>query len=304
MLIRDILVSAHETLTRAGIEDPAADAELIVGYVIGESRGRVQALALMNHQLAETDVTRIIALVDERSARVPLQHLTGTAPFRSIELQVGPGVFIPRPETEILTQFAIDELHVDPSPEPIAIDLCTGSGAIALAIASEVDRARVWAVEADESAHAWAARNVQRLGQGRVTLLHGDVRELCLTNGAPQLEEARSDSLLAEFAPLAGRVSVVATNPPYVPDDAIPIDPEVRDHDPGDALYSGADGLDLIRSMSAGVQWLLRPGGLIVIEHGEQQGSAVREILERDGWNAPATHRDLTFRDRVTVART
>lgn len=286
MIITDLLASMHDRFARAGLENPALDAELIAGFVLGESRGGVQRLAVLGHELTPDEVQRIEHLASDRESRVPLQHLTGRAAFRGIELEVGPGVFIPRPETELVTQLAIDELHADASPEPIVIDLCTGSGTIALAIVNEVDRARVTAIELDDHALAWARRNVQRLGDDRVTLLHGDAGEV-----PPEIE------------PMAGTVSVVVTNPPYVPTGAIPIDPEVRDHDPERALYSGEDGLDLIRRIAANYRRVLRPGGLIVIEHAEMQGESIRNLLLQHGWSAPATHRDLTLRDRVTTAR-
>lgn len=286
---RDVATLLTELRTQfeaAGIEDPQTDAELIVGAVIGESRGRVQSLAILGKSLSEADSARVQTLAGDRAQRVPLQHLTGRAPFRQMELEVGPGVFVPRPETETVVQFAIDELLADASPEPLALDLCTGSGAVALAMATEVDRVRVWAIEKDPHAHAWAKRNVDRLGDDRVTLLEGDIADP--PEGIRQLK---------------GSLTVVATNPPYVPSGAIPNAPEVRDHDPELALYSGEDGLDLIRVISRTYREYLRPGGLIVIEHAEHQGEAVRSILTRDGWNAPATHRDLTFRDRATTAR-
>ncbi|WP_254259489.1 peptide chain release factor N(5)-glutamine methyltransferase [Leucobacter chinensis] len=286
LLIHETLLSLSNAFETAGIPDPQTDAELIVGSVLGESRGRVQSLAIMGGTLEPAQRERIESLASERAQRVPLQHLTGKAPFRHFELDVGPGVFVPRPETETVVQFAIDELQADMAPEPLALDLCTGSGAIALAMASEVQRSRVWAVEKDDHARAWAERNVARLGDGRVTLLAGDVT-----------------SPPAEIQQLKGRLSVIATNPPYVPSGAIPRDPEVRDHDPQLALYSGEDGLSLIRVISRTYREYLRPGGLIVIEHAEMQGSAVRDILAADGWNSAATHRDLTFRDRATTAR-
>lgn len=286
MFLSDRLTASAAQLRAAGIADPELDAELIAAHVLGISRGRVQAFAVMGHELTHEDAARIERLTGERASRVPLQHLTGRAPFRNIELEVGPGVFTPRPETEVVTQFAIDELMQDASPEPIVIDLCTGSGTIALAIAHEVPRARVYAVELDDHALAWARRNVDRLGEGRVTLLQGDAGTV-----HPGLADVR------------GRVSVVVANPPYVPQGAVPLDPEVRDHDPDRALYSGEDGLDLIRRIIRAYREVLRPGGLLVLEHAEHQGQAVRDILKGQGWWAPSTHRDLTLRDRVTTAR-
>jgi len=276
----------RQILTAGGIEDPQTESELILAHVLDVSRGRVQAIVVLRAALEAAIAERAIALAEERARRIPLQHLTGRAAFRSLELAVGPGVFVPRPETEIVTQLAIDALQFVPDPEPVAVDLCTGSGAIALALAHEVPTARVWAVEGSPSAHAWAERNVASLGDGRVELVLGDVRAL-----DPGV-----------FAPLAGRVHVLVSNPPYVPQGMVPRDPEVRDHDPEDALYSGEDGLDLIRVISRAGIGLVAPGGTLVLEHAETQGRAVRELLAADGWRAPATHADLTGRDRATTA--
>ena len=279
-LLREIEV----LLAEAGIE-PGPDAELLLGHVLGESRGRVQALAIMGGRLRDEDREAALELASERARRVPLQHLTGRGAFRGIELEVGPGVFVPRPETETVAQFAIDALRAVPRADPIAVDLCTGSGAIALAIAQEVPTARVWAIEKSPEAHAWATRNVARLGGDRVELLLGDAAD------APRLLER-----------LLGRVDVLVSNPPYVPSGMVPRDPEVRDHDPELALYSGADGLDLIRVISRVGRELVAPGGALVLEHAEGQGAAIRVLLAADGWRAPATHQDLTLRDRATTA--
>lgn len=271
-------------LARAGIENPAVDAELIVAHVLGESRGRVQARALTGGELTEAQADSVRDLCGERARRVPLQHLTGRAPFRSLDLSVGPGVFVPRPETEVVAGIAIDALRAVADPAPLAIDLCTGSGAIAIALAVEVPTARVHAVEASPEAHAWAARNVAEHGDGRVELHLRDVRDL-------------DPSTVGH-----GLAHVLVSNPPYVPCDMVPRDPEVRDHDPELALYSGADGLDLIRVISRVGLGLVRPGGTIVLEHAELQGAAIRGLLAADGWLAPATHPDLTGRDRATTA--
>lgn len=284
--LAELLRELHRDLEAAGIETPAADAELIVGHVLGESRGRVQALALMGAEAEAAAAAAARDLAAQRASRVPLQHLTGRAPFRSLELSVGPGVFVPRPETETVAQLAIDALMAVPDPEPIALDLCTGSGAIALALATEVPTARVWAIERNPEAHAWAERNVAALGGGRVGLLLGDA--------------ADAAGLLPAEA--AGRVHVLVSNPPYVPEGMVPRDPEVREHDPADALYAGPDGLDLVRVISRVGLGLVAPGGVIVLEHAETQGGAIRALLAADGWRAPSTHRDLTLRDRATTA--
>jgi release factor glutamine methyltransferase len=280
--LRSLLNEAAEALAAAGISDPAVDAELLAGDVLSLSRGGVQAQAVMDAAVPAEQASRLRESVRRRSAREPLQHITGRAPFRSLELHVGPGVFVPRPETELLAQLAVDALRSAAEPEPVGVDLGTGSGAIALAMATEVPHAIVHAVERSPEAHAWARRNVDRSGVSNLELVLGD-----LADAFPELE---------------GRVAVVATNPPYVPDDAIPRDPEVRLFDPPAALYGGPDGLDVVRVISRTARRLLRPGGLVAIEHGELQGEAVRGILHADGWHAAATHVDLTLRDRVTTA--
>lgn len=292
-LLREI----RAELTEAGIEDPAADAELIAGHVLKASRGRVQALIVMGSTVTEPQATTIRDLAGERASRVPLQHLTGSAPFRGIELEVGPGVFIPRPETESVAQFAIDALSLVQDREPVAVDLCTGSGAIALSLAHEVPTARVWAVEKSIEAHAWADRNVAKLGQERVELLLGDIADL----DRPDWE---STALGRSLTPLRGSVDVLVSNPPYVPADMVPRDPEVRDHDPELALYGGSDGLDIVRIISRVAHDLLVPGGLLVLEHAETQGGVIQKLLTAAGWYAARTHPDLTGRDRTTTATT
>ncbi|MBD8010878.1 peptide chain release factor N(5)-glutamine methyltransferase [Microbacterium sp. Re1] len=269
-----------QRLADAGVPDPLVDAELLIGHVLGLGRGELQAAAVRGDQIAEAEAERLALLVDRRAAREPVQHLTGRAAFRHLELAVGPGVFVPRPETETVVQFAIDALLESASAQPVAVDLGTGSGAIALAMATEVPHARVHAVERSADAYAWAQRNAR--GVGNLTLVHGD--------------------LATAFDELRGVADVVISNPPYVPDDAIPRDPEVRLHDPAQALYGGADGLDVVRVISSRAQDLLHAGGLLVLEHGELQGAAIRDILTSDGWRAAATHQDLTRRDRATTA--
>lgn len=278
--IAAVVRAAASRLADAGVPDPMVDAELLAGHVRGVGRGELQAAMVRGDLLTDDEASRFDALVARRRAREPLQHITGTAPFRHLSLAVGPGVFVPRPETETVVQHAIDALLHAPDPSPIAIDLGTGSGAIALAMATEVPHARVFAAELSPDAYAWARRNTA--GVENLTLVLADMADA--------------------FPELTGLASVVVSNPPYVPDAAIPRDPEVRLFDPAMALYGGADGLDLVRALSRNALRLLRPGGLLVIEHGEMQGADIRGILDGDGWRASATHRDLTLRDRATTA--
>jgi release factor glutamine methyltransferase len=271
-----------EVLTAAGVPSPRADAELLLSHVLGVSRGAVQAKAISGDVLGTDDLLAVTELVERRAAREPLQHITGRAPFRSIELSVGPGVFVPRPETEGVAGIAIDALRAYDNPRPIAVDLGTGSGAIALAMAHEVPHAFVYGVELSPYAFVWTRQNFR------------DV--------APSNARAVFVDLAVALPELDGTVSVVASNPPYIPVGAIPRDPEVRLFDPELALYSGEDGLDAVRQVSHTARRLLHEGGTLVIEHGELQGAAVAELLAADGWRAIAGHRDLLGRDRATTA--
>lgn len=275
-----VLRSGAARLAEAGVPDPRIDAELLAAHVLDIGRGELQAALVRGDTMSDAHASAFEQFIARRATREPLQHITGRAPFRHLELAVGPGVFVPRPETETVVQIAIDALLAAPRPAPIGIDLGTGSGAIALAMATEVPHARIFAAELSPDAFPWARRNTA--GVENLTLVNADLREA--------------------FAELDGTASVVISNPPYVPDAAIPRDPEVRLFDPAMALYGGEDGLDVVRVLSVRAQELLHPGGLLVIEHGELQGAEIRAILEGDGWRAAATHRDLTLRDRATTA--
>jgi release factor glutamine methyltransferase len=277
-----VLAHAVARLTAAGLDSPDVDAELLLAHVLGIGRGELRAAALRGDALAPADAEAFADLVARRAARQPLQHLTGRAPFRHLELEVGPGVFVPRPETEQVAQLAIDALRAAASPSPVAVDLGTGSGAIALAMATEVPHARVHAAENSVEAYTWARQNLARVGAENARIAFVD-----LADAFPELD---------------GTVSVVVSNPPYIPDAAIPRDIEVRLFDPPQALYGGEDGLDVVRVVSRTALRLAHPGGLVVIEHGELQGAAVRDVLTADGWRAAATHPDLTLRDRATTA--
>ncbi len=280
--VDQVLARSTDVLARAGVPDPRVDAELLIGHVLGVGRGRIQALALTGSVMAASEAVEVAELVERRAARVPLQHITGRAAFRRLDLAVGPGVFVPRPETEGVAGLAIDALLASAEPEPRAVDLGTGSGAIALSLAVEVPHARVWGVENSPEAFIWATQNQRESGADNATIVFVD-----LADALPDLD---------------GTVSVVVSNPPYIPLGAIPRDPEVRLHDPHAALYGGEDGLDVVRHVSATARRLLRSGGALFIEHGELQGEEIRDLLTADGWRATATHPDLTGRPRTTSA--
>jgi release factor glutamine methyltransferase len=285
--VRSLLEHGVAVLARSGIDDPRVDAELLVGFVLGASRGQVQAMSITDKALGVEEAVAISEAIERRAAREPLQHITGVAAFRNLELEVGPGVFVPRPESEFVAGLAIDSLRsivIDPRREdgPIAVDLGTGSGAIALSLATEVPHAQIVAVENSSAAFVWTKRNFSSVNAPNARLVFID-----LLDAVPELD---------------GTVSVVVSNPPYIPSRAIPRDPEVRLFDPEHALYGGEDGLDVVRNVSRTGLRLLHPGGVLIIEHGELQGDEIRLLLTVDGWRAAATHRDLTGRDRATTA--
>lgn len=280
MLLRDVVAHAAEKLKSAGIANPQVDVELLVGHVLGMSRGQVQSSLISDAQIDQEKLKQLNDLFGRRFAREPLQHITGIAFFRQLELQVGPGVFVPRPETESVVQLAIDALNSSEMAEPIAVDLGTGSGAIALAMHTEVPKAKVYAVEKSPEAFAFTEKNFAKYPGAELVL--GDL----------------ADSLNA----LNGSVSVVISNPPYIPADMVPIDPEVHLFDPSLALYGGSDGLDVIRQVSISARRLLRTGGTLVIEHADSQSAQVCQLLLADGWQQVAAHQDLTGRDRSVSA--
>jgi len=217
-------------------------------------------------------------LVEVRCTRVPLQHITGKAPFRSIELKVGKGVFIPRPETEQVVQVAIDFLALLPG-QPKALDIGTGSGAIAISIAKET-HARVTAIELSRDAAEFARANIEAL-KVDVELLEGDFMELI--GNLPQFD-------------------LIISNPPYIPASMVPVDLEVRDYDPALALYGGEDGLDVVRDLAASTKLILREGGLLVLEHADGQSDSICELLLENNWRSVQVHPDPTGRLRAVSA--
>ena len=280
--LHDAVTRARAVLASAGVPSPDVDAVELAAAALGTDGADVRRRMVLRETPDASALDRFEALVEERSRRVPLQHLTGRAHFRRLTLEVGPGVFVPRPETEVVAGLAVAAARAA-GPRPVVVDLCTGSGAIALAVADEVPEARVHAVELSDLAHGWAARNVEVTGLP-VDLRVGDAR--------------------TAFADLEGQVDVVVSNPPYIPDGAVPLDPEVRDHDPGVALYGrSADGLAVPLAVAARAAELLRPGGVLVMEHADTQGAVLPAALRASGsWVDVGDHPDLTGRPRVTVA--
>lgn len=256
------------------------DAALLVAAALDRSLGEVELARLLGRAVPTDAAARILTLAERRARREPLQHLVGTAPFLDFELAVGPGVFVPRPETEVLVTRAIEELDAAPAG-PVG-DVGSGSGAIAIGLARAHPARRVHAFEAAPHAWPWLRRNVRRLAPG-VAVHFGD--------------------WAASLTRVEGEFAAIVSNPPYVPAREIPHDSEVRLFDPEPALYSGADGLDEIRRLAAAAMRRLRPGGLVAVEHTEAQGAAVRGVFAAAGLRDAETIRDLTGRDRHTLAR-
>ena len=288
MLLRTLVSQLTEQFTEAGIEAPRAEAEVLVSEVLDINRGQLNSLIITEGSADADQLQTILAFADRRAAREPLQHLTGRAYFRNLVLSVGKGVFIPRPETEMLAQLGIDALRVAGAASPdqplLAFDLGTGSGAIALSLATEVPEATVHAVEYSSEAYPWTTKNFEKyraLGAD-ANLRQGDLRDA--------------------FAEFNGQADVVVTNPPYIPVDMVPIYPEVALHDPALALYGGQDGLDLVRAASQTGLRLLKSGGFFAVEHADIQGPSVVELLRNDGWVSVTQHQDFNQRDRVVSA--
>jgi release factor glutamine methyltransferase len=273
---------ATARLEAAGIRSAEADAVELAAFVLGSDAGDVRRAMVLRTAPDAGFTATFESLVEERLTRVPLQHLTGRAHFRRLTLAVGPGVFVPRPETEVTAGIAIDAAS-DVGAGVVVVDLCTGSGAIALAVKDELPGATVLAVELSDLAHGWAVANRDQLGL--------DV-------------EVRLGDATTAFDELMGEVDVVVSNPPYIPVGAVPVDPEVRDHDPEVALYGGStDGLAVPLAVAARAAVLLRDGGVLVMEHADSQGDTLPEALRAAGsWGEIVDHLDLTGRPRTTVA--
>jgi len=274
--------SATEQLAAAGVDSPEHDAKALALHVLGLAKPSDLLLA---DGFDEGQAIAYVELVNRRATRVPLQHLIGSMGFRHIELEVGPGVFVPRPETESVVQWAVDAIKAEGWTDPVLADLCTGSGTIAFALANEVPGATVHAVERDPDALAWTRRNAANrvaAGDPQVHLHLGSVEDALLD--------------------LAGQFDLVASNPPYVATHEAHLpDPEVIDHDPQIALFAGHDGLDVVRLVEQAARRLLKPGGLVVVEHSDRQGVSAPALFA--GWDEVQDHKDLTGRDRFVTAR-
>jgi release factor glutamine methyltransferase len=272
-----VIAEAAQSLAEAHVASPRVDAELLAAFVLGIPRGRLFAAP----DLTPGQIGRFRDLVKARASRIPVQHLTGVAPFRHRLLHVGPGVFVPRPETELLVEFGLRVLKAVVAPR--VVDLCSGTGAIAAAVATEHPAARVWAVEQDPHALEWLRRN---------------------TSGLPVTVEAGNAADPDVLADLDGTVDLVLCNPPYVPEiGAAGLPPEVTEHDPHMAVFGGTDGLEVIRPLIPRIGTLLRPGGAFALEHDDTHAYVVPTLIDQDGrFTDVRLHHDLARRPRFTTA--
>jgi release factor glutamine methyltransferase len=280
--LRLAILDAERTLAAAGIGSPRVDAELLAAHVVGIDRGRLMLQPLVDASV----VHELRRLVERRASREPLQHLLGTAVLGPVTVAVGPGVFTPRPETELLLEWGVRAIAEVPSP--LVVDLCTGSAALAIGVATCRPDAVVHAVEADPVALTWAQRNISghvSAGGTPITLHAADVRWTDL------------------LADLESHVDLVLCNPPYVPD-GTPLPPEVADWDPPDAVFGGQDGLEIIRAVIGASAGLLRYGGHLGIEHDDTHGEVVPALLRRRRVLTDVEgHLDLAGRPRFATAR-
>ena len=279
--LRAAIGEAVQRLHVAGVDSPHWDAEQLAAHVLGVARTSLPVIP--NLDAVQYDVFQ--ALIDRRCAREPLQHIVGSVGFRYVELAVGPGVFVPRPESESVAGSAIDAARRSGSKRPVVVDLCSGSGAIAFSVAHEVPNAEVHAVEVDPGALVWLNRNAAaraRAGDPPVVVHASDA----------------ADALPGDD----GTVDVVVSNPPYVADHELDlVDPEVK-HDPLRALVAGSDGLDVIRVVERVAYRLLKPKGTVVVEHSDRQGESAPAVFDNARWNEVEDHRDLTGRPRWVTA--
>lgn len=281
--LRLAIIEAASVLEEAGVASPRVDAELLAAHLLGIERGRLGLVPLVD--AAMIDAYR--AMVDQRAKRIPLQYILGTSPMGEIDLAVGPGVFVPRPETELLLGWALAFLERHGRRNPVVLDLCTGSGALALAIAHARPDAVVHAVELEPRALAWARQNAETRandGDTPIILHQGDVTDRTL------------------LAALEGAVDIVVSNPPYIPE-GTPLEPEVADHDPHSALFGGPDGLSVIKPMVSNIARWLRIGGAAAVEHDDTNGALVAELFaQRRVFGDVVEHYDLAGKPRFVVA--
>ena len=273
MNFSQLIARAAEELNTSGIESSMSDARELICHHLSVSKSELSMMEVQGNDLSAKDVSEILTLVSKRASRIPLQHITGKSYFRNLELDVGPGVFIPRPETETLVEIA---MGLD-LPQRSSFEVGAGSGAISISLTEEAGFQST-ALEISEQASVWTKKNIAKYGD-RVVFVEDDFET---------------------FIPHR-KFGLLISNPPYIPEQAIPVDPEVRLHDPQQALYSGMDGLDVIRMLADSKNYLL-PGGVLLFEHDQSQRQAIVELLLEKEWSDIRWFPDLNGRDRFIQA--
>lgn len=289
---REALIHATQRLQASGIDSARTDAELLLCHVLDVKRFK---LALID-ELTYDQRMAYERLLSKRQSRVPLQHLTGIGPFRYLELEIGPGALVPRPETEIVVEAALRWVRTNATSRPLLLDLCSGAAPITIALATELDHVDVVGIEKYEAAQAWARRNATKYADAiaardnTLTLLDGDATDPAL------------------FAQYENRAAVVVSNPPYIPDGMVPRDPEVMKHDPAEALFGGVDGFDIVRGLLDTAATALQSGGYFIMEHADAQGEVAGAaglpalVRAHGAFTNVEDHNDLTGRPRYTTA--
>jgi len=276
----EYLARASEYLDRQGVASARLNAELMLSSLLGISR--LEIYTNFERPLSDEDAAAFKQMLMKRAGGCPLQHITGEVGFRGLVLEVRPGVFIPRPETEVLVEKALEVLPAD-TPARV-LDLGSGSGNIALSVAAELPGSTVTAVDTDDAAVRLTRANAARAGVSEsVEVMSGDL-----------------------FEPLSGEAAfdLIISNPPYIPEgmrESLPA--EVRDFEPAGALFAGPEGLDLIRRIVAGAPGHLADGGWLVLEVDESHAGRVEEMLAGEGWTGVEVFQDLAGRPRVVRAR-
>ncbi len=308
--MRELLQNAIARLREAGVESAEYDARLLLAKACGVSLAELNKALILGDltDFSQDYASKYSDFVSRRASREPLQHIVGRSPFRYLDLQVGKGVFVPRPETEIVVEAGLDWLRESHVSKPKVVDLCAGSGAIGLSIATEVADAQVWAVEKSPEAFQYLRKNFEETAKKQENL---QVENLQVEN----LLSSRYHAVLAdatkahiadctpELQAICGKVDLVITNPPYVPESQVPEQVEVREYDPPLALYGGsADGLLIPEQIMRAAFALLKPGGAMVMEHDISQGDALKKYAESVGFVRARVGNDLTGRPRYTFA--
>lgn len=299
--MRELLQNAIARLREAGVESAEYDARLLLAKACGVSLAELNKALILGDltDFSQDYASKYSDFVSRRASREPLQHIVCRAPFRYLDLQVGKGVFVPRPETEIVVEAGLDWLRESGISKPTVVDLCAGSGAIGLSIATEVADAQVWAVEKSPEAFQYLQKNFEETAKKWENIQIFSRYHAVLADAT----KAHISDLIPELHAICGKVDLVITNPPYVPESQVPEQVEVREYDPPLALYGGsADGLLIPEQIMRAAFALLKPGGVMVMEHDISQGDALKKYAESVGFSRARVGNDLTGRPRYTFA--